>query len=84
MIGFLRDTARAAGDVIRHPSHYTEGRKFETWDVIADWGLDYFTGNALKYISRAGRKPGNDEVQDLLKAMRYLEKKIEIIGGGNE
>lgn len=79
MIGFLRDTARNAADMIKSPAHYVAGRKYEPWDVIADWKLDYFTGNALKYIARAGRKPGNDEAQDLLKAMRYLEKRIEML-----
>ena len=28
-------------DNIKHPSHYTEGRKFEPKDVIRDWGLNF-------------------------------------------
>lgn len=58
-------------------SHYKEGRKYEPWDVIADWGLDYFTGNALKYISRAGRKDGNSVASDLTKAIDYLQKRLD-------
>ena len=75
MIGFLRNNT-VSGDMIKSPAHYVAGRKYEPWDVIADWNLDYFTGNALKYIARAGRKPGSDMANDLLKAMRYLEKRI--------
>lgn len=43
-------------DIIERPAHYVEGRKFEPIEVIEDWKLDYHLGNALKYISRAGRK----------------------------
>ena len=59
-------------------SHYYEGRKYETWDVIADWELDYFLGNAIKYISRAGRKEGESLEKDLRKAIHYLEKRIAL------
>jgi hypothetical protein len=60
--------------------HYKDGRKYEPWDVIADWGLNYYTGNALKYISRAGRKTGNSYGQDLTKAITYLQKELDNIG----
>ena len=59
---------------VNHPAHYIAGRKYEPLDVIEDWKLDYHTGNALKYISRAGRK--GSEVEDLRKAIFYLERKI--------
>ena len=66
-------------------SHYKEGRKYEPWDVIADWGLDYFSGSALKYISRAGRKAGNSEAQDLQKANDFLQKRLDNLDiGRNE
>lgn len=63
-------------DEIDNPTHYTKGRIYQPWDVITDWQLDYYTGNALKYIARAGRK--DDEIKDLKKAIRYLEKKITL------
>lgn len=43
-------------DKIDHPAHYCAGRKYEPIDVIEDWNLDFCLGNAVKYISRAGRK----------------------------
>lgn len=62
-------------DVINHPSHYVGGRKFEPIDVIEDWGLGFCLGNTIKYISRAGRK--DDVLQDLKKALWYLQREIK-------
>jgi hypothetical protein len=62
-------------DSIKHPAHYTSGR-IEVWDFIADQSLDYFSGNVVKYICRAGRKEGASELEDLMKARAYVEKKI--------
>ena len=59
---------------INHPDHYAEGRQYETIDVIEDWELNFHLGNALKYISRAGRK--GDYLKDLKKAVWYLEREI--------
>ena len=62
-------------DNVKSPSHYVEGRKYEPRKVIADWGLNYNLGCAVKYISRAGRK--GDAIEDLKKAIQYLEFEIE-------
>lgn len=70
-------------DNVNHPSYYCAGRKFQPIDVIQDWDLDFCLGNAVKYISRAGRKTSSEmtnlekEIQDLNKAKRYLEFKID-------
>ena len=61
-------------DPVNKPSHYTEGREFETIDVIEDWGLGFHLGNAVKYISRAGRKDPDKLHQDISKAIWYLER----------
>ena len=60
---------------IDHPSHYSEGRKFEPIEVIMDWELSFPLGNCVKYISRAGRKI--DAIEDLKKAAWYLNYEIE-------
>lgn len=54
-------------DAVSHPSHYTEGLKYEP--------LNFNLGNAVKYVSRAGRK--GDKIEDLLKAIQYIEFEIE-------
>ena len=66
-------------DPVKHPSHYTEGRKYEPIKVIEDWKLDFCLGNALKYISRAGRK--EDEIEDLKKARWYIKRRIKQLEG---
>jgi hypothetical protein len=62
-------------DPVNHPAHYTKDRKYEPLAVIEDWKLNYRTGSALKYISRAGRK--EDTVQDLQKAIFYLQREVD-------
>lgn len=59
-----------------HPNHYQQG-ELETWDVIRMLGLGYFDGNAVKYISRYRYK--GRPVEDLRKAIAYIEKLIEIV-----
>lgn len=63
-------------DVVKHPSHYCFGT-IEPIKVIQDWELNFCLGSALKYIARAGKK--DDVVQDLRKAIQYLEFEIEKI-----
>ncbi len=70
---------KTAEDIIGHPNHYCEGRKFEPKDVIRDWNLNFNLGNAVKYISRNGRKDGNSALQDLKKARQYLDFEIEYL-----
>ena len=62
---FGEDTSSA----VNHPNHYAAGRKYEPIDVIEDWELGFCLGNAVKYISRAGRKDPSTHVEDLKKAI---------------
>lgn len=62
-------------DAVNSPSHYTQG-KIETIDFIEDKGLNYHRGNAVKYITRAGLKDPSKEVEDLQKAVWYLQREI--------
>lgn len=66
-------------DSVHRPAHYAEGRKYEPRKVIADWGLNFNLGNAVKYVARAGRK--GDKIEDLRKAIQYIEFEIEELGG---
>lgn len=68
--------------MINKPDHYCKGRKYEPKDVIRDWNLGFNLGNAVKYISRAGRK--DDIVQELKKAQEYLQFEIEAIEAERE
>lgn len=59
---------------VDHPSHYNHGT-IEAIDVIEDWNLGFNIGNAIKYIARSEYK-GN-EIEDLEKAVWYLNREIE-------
>lgn len=61
------------GSIVHHPPHYNQGR-FEVIDVIEDWKLGFHLGNTVKYIARAGHK--GDRIEDLRKALWYLEREI--------
>lgn len=47
----------------------------EHWDIVDDFGLDYFQGQITKYVMRWRNKQG---VQDLEKAAHFLQKYIEV------
>lgn len=54
--------------------HYkTDGPQH--WDMVAQFGLDYFQGQITKYLFRWRLKNG---IEDLRKAQHYLEKYIEL------
>jgi len=57
------------------PDHYKVGG-IETIDFIEAKGLNYNLGNAVKYISRAGKKGGSSYQQDLEKANWYINREI--------
>ena len=62
-------------DAVNHPSHYTEGN-IEVIEYIEDKKLGYCLGNAVKYISRAGKKDPAKEIEDLQKADWYIKRRI--------
>lgn len=62
-------------DMVNKPPHYTGGG-IETIDFIEAKDLNYRLGNVVKYVSRAGKKVGSNPVQDLEKALFYLNREI--------
>jgi hypothetical protein len=60
-------------DMVNDPPHYKDGG-IETIDFIEAKQLGFNLGNAVKYISRAGKK--NDALEDLKKARWYLNREI--------
>jgi hypothetical protein len=64
-------------DDVDHPPHYGGAEDpYEAIKVIEAWGFGFCLGNAVKYICRAGRKPGADAAEDLKKAAWYLDREI--------
>lgn len=69
-------------DNVNHPAHYTDG-KIEVISFIEDKNLNFHRGNAVKYIARAGKKDPEKEVEDLRKAVWYLNREIKRLTGEN-
>lgn len=67
-------------DVVNHPEHYTDGG-IETIDFIEAKQFPYHLGNAVKYISRAGKKDPEKTVEDLKKAVWYINRYISKLEG---
>lgn len=65
-------------DPVNRPAHYTDG-KIEVIEYIEDKKLGFCLGNAIKYISRAGKKDPTKEVEDLKKAIWYIDRRIKEI-----
>lgn len=67
-----------------NPAHYRDG-KIEVIEYIEDKKLGFCLGNAVKYISRAGKKHSGNmtdkekEIDDLKKAKWYIERRISEI-----
>lgn len=67
---------------VTHPSHYGGDTTYETIKVLQAWMTpEQFTGfcrgNAIKYLSRAGKK--GDLTTDLEKARFYLDYEIKTL-----
>lgn len=63
-------------DIVSHPPHYTSDPSgIECIDITRH--RNFNIGNAFKYLWRAGLKDGNDDVQDLRKAIWYINDEIE-------
>jgi hypothetical protein len=67
-------------DMVNSPSHYTVGG-IEVMDFIRAKNLSYGRGNVIKYVTRAGVKDKDKEIEDLEKAAWYLAFEIATLKG---
>jgi hypothetical protein len=67
-------TSNPAGayDEVNHPDHYQLPGGVEVIDLIEH--LSFNLGSAIKYLARAGKKPGVSAQTDLDKAMFYIRR----------
>lgn len=68
----------SANDRQEGGSHYKAG-SIQHWDLIAQNRVGYLEGNATKYLTRWRKKNG---VEDLKKALHYVDKLSELAGAG--
>lgn len=77
-------TVTEVRDEINHiePSHYTDVKISPLEYIEANPHLTWSLSNAIKYISRAGKKEDNPKLRDLEKAQWYLNHEIEMLKKG--
>ena len=64
------------------PNHYgVKDSVYEVFNVLEAWGLDkdFYLGNVIKYVARAGKKSKTTEKEDLQKALVYLQRRIDTL-----
>lgn len=64
------------------PNHYGgKDSMYEVFNVLEAWGLDkdFYLGNVIKYLARAGKKSKTTTKEDLQKALVYLQRRIDTL-----
>ena len=64
-------------EMVNHPIHYNMG--IEAIDYIESHDMNFNIGNVIKYTTRAKHK--NNELEDLKKALWYLQREINNLEG---
>ena len=62
------------------PNHYGgKDSVYEVFNVLEAWKLDkdFYLGNVIKYVARAGKKSKTTEKEDLQKALVYLQRRLD-------
>lgn len=72
---------QSAFDPVNRPEHYATLDP-EPITVIEGWKLTFCLGNALKYIARAGKKDPSKTVEDIRKAIWYLDREASRLERG--
>lgn len=64
---------------MNNSEYYGKANPFEPIKIIDYYKLNFSLGNVIKYVLRAGRKPGEDKLKDLKKAYDYLGHEISLL-----
>ena len=67
---------------VNHPNHYFADSGIEVIDAIEAWNLNFSRGTAVNYIARAGIKNPDKEIEDLEKAVWYINREIKRLQDG--
>ena len=62
------------------PNYYGgKDNPYEVFRVLEAWELDkdFYLGNVIKYLARAGKKNISSKKEDLQKALVYLQRRID-------
>jgi hypothetical protein len=71
-------------EIIKHGNaidpEYYKSDMGDIFDIAHAYGLSYPIGTAVKYLCRAGKKNPATKVEDWRKAIRSIERAIELEG----
>lgn len=74
----MNELKQTENDAVNHPSHYiSDPSGIECIQITRH--RNFNIGNAIKYLWRAGLKDGNSDIQDLQKAVWYIQDEIKRI-----
>lgn len=73
---YVSSKPNPAADPVKNPIHYTSDPSGIQAIQITRW-RNFNIGNALKYLWRNGLKDSEAQVQDLRKAIWYIEDEIQ-------
>lgn len=65
-------------DTVNHPVHYTSHPSGVECIQVTEH-MTFCLGNAVKYLWRNGLKDADCQVEDLKKAVWYIEREIEML-----
>lgn len=72
----MNELKQTENDAVNHPKHYiSDPSGIECIQITRH--RNFNIGNAIKYLWRAGLKDGNSDIQDLQKAVWYIQDEIE-------
>ena len=63
-------------ETVDHPAHYNQHPAGIECIAVVE-AFNFNIGNAIKYLWRAGLKPGTSAAEDLQKAAWYIQREIE-------
>lgn len=75
MPNYGAEALRESANEYQHGGDHYHNGATQHWDLVAILRLDYYLGNATKYLSRAHKKNG---VEDYRKAAHYIQKRNEL------
>lgn len=65
-----------------NPDHYqSDPSGVQCIEISENWS--FCLGNALKYMWRSGKKDSSKNIEDLQKAVWYIEREISRLGKGS-
>ena len=75
-----KDKNKQVDNAAIKPSHYKAG-EFDVISFCQIHNINFELGNVIKYVTRAGKKENNSELQDLFKAREFLNRRIKYLRG---